>query len=359
MVASQREAAGQERLGGLRRLPLADGWVGLAADGSVAAVEHPVGGRALLLDEHAPGLEQLMHSAARRWGKGFLIVDGLGYRFDAPAALSWRDDGVRLRYDWARCSCTCSGGSADEWSECYELQNPTGQPVTSAASRSARRGGTSTSPAATACSQRRPRPRLDGRRRRLGVGGADGRQSAPGLGLQLTEGELWAYSVESRDHLTGSNVRGHLYLHVDRPRPVRRTPWVGSRDWCCRRAAGTDWPGPLRLVLDLWPTSTPPVRPSSSADGWPVEVGEALELRLAAGAATDVELPLTSASRACATSTCGPATGGGRPDRLLFHPPLRRLAERRGRLPAGPAAPAGAARQPPLRLRALRHPAPG
>ena len=38
--------------------------------------------------------------------------------------------------------------------------------------------------------------------------------SAPGLGLQVTEGELWAYSVESRDHLTGSNVCGHLYLHA-------------------------------------------------------------------------------------------------------------------------------------------------
>ncbi len=38
--------------------------------------------------------------------------------------------------------------------------------------------------------------------------------SGPGLGLQLKEGELWAYSVESREPGTSSNVRGHLYLHV-------------------------------------------------------------------------------------------------------------------------------------------------
>ena len=38
--------------------------------------------------------------------------------------------------------------------------------------------------------------------------------SGPGLGLQLKEGELWAYSIESREPGTSSNVRGHIYLHV-------------------------------------------------------------------------------------------------------------------------------------------------
>ncbi len=36
-----------------------------------------------------------MHSAARRWGKGFLIGDGLGHRFDAPAALAPRVGAAR------------------------------------------------------------------------------------------------------------------------------------------------------------------------------------------------------------------------------------------------------------------------
>lgn len=34
------------------------------------------------------------------------------------------------------------------------------------------------------------------------------------LGLRLTRGQLWGYSVESRNPGTGSNVRGHLMLHV-------------------------------------------------------------------------------------------------------------------------------------------------
>ena len=37
--------------------------------------------------------------------------------------------------------------------------------------------------------------------------------SGPGMGLDLLEGELWSYSVENRDHVSGSNSRGHLYLH--------------------------------------------------------------------------------------------------------------------------------------------------
>ena len=64
--------------------------------------------------------------------------------------------------------------------------------------------------------------------------------SGPGLGLTLTAGELWAYSVESRDQFTGSNLRGHLYLHLtDRARcahamggqPAVLLPAGGSYRW--------------------------------------------------------------------------------------------------------------------------------
>ena len=83
----------------------------------------------------------------------------------------------------------------------------------SARSRSARRGATSTAPAARACAA--PCTRTSGPvGRTRGSGRSRWTASGPGLGLRLTEGELWAYSVESRDPVTGSNVRGHLYLHV-------------------------------------------------------------------------------------------------------------------------------------------------
>jgi hypothetical protein len=112
--------------------------------------------------------------------------------------------------------------------------------------------------------------------------------SGPGLGLVLTEGELWAYSVESRHPVTGSNVRGQLYLHVT---DVAR--------------------GPAR-------------------DGRAVEVGRELTLR----PAPDVDL---SAPALLRRSTPGVrqvyATRDGRRSRIsvLFHPPLRALIEARVR----------------------------
>ncbi len=39
----------------------------------------------MLLDEDPEAPEAVMHEPARRWGKGFLITDRGGHRFDAPA----------------------------------------------------------------------------------------------------------------------------------------------------------------------------------------------------------------------------------------------------------------------------------
>ncbi len=37
--------------------------------------------------------------------------------------------------------------------------------------------------------------------------------NGPGLGLRVTRGALWSYSIEDREHFTGSNIRGHILLH--------------------------------------------------------------------------------------------------------------------------------------------------
>ena len=79
--------------GAVRRFAFGGGEVAIADDGSVLAVGHP-GGRPMLLEEHGGGVESRMHAADRRWGKGFPILDGRGHRFDAPADLAWRGDGV-------------------------------------------------------------------------------------------------------------------------------------------------------------------------------------------------------------------------------------------------------------------------
>jgi hypothetical protein len=189
------------------------GWVGLADDGSVVAVEHPVGHRSMLLNEQGPGLERRMHSAARRWGKGFMTSDGIGYRFDAPTTLTWLDDGVSLRYDCGPVELRVTRSVADNWSESYELCNSSEKAVTV--------GSLAISTPWRDVYQSSHDSLSNAVHAHVWTGGAeswvwavpmDG--SRPGLGLQLIDGELWSYSVESRDQVTGSNVRGHLYLHV-------------------------------------------------------------------------------------------------------------------------------------------------
>ena len=83
----------------------------------------------MLLTEGGPGPEGLMHGAAHRWGKGFAILDGRGYRFDAPARSNWRDDGVDLTYPLGPLTLTVHRRVTGTWSESYELSNLSAEPV--------------------------------------------------------------------------------------------------------------------------------------------------------------------------------------------------------------------------------------
>ena len=114
--------------------------------------------------------------------------------------------------------------------------------------------------------------------------------SAPGLGLTLTAGELWAYSVESRDQFTGSNLRGHLYLHLtDRARCAHA---MGGQPTVPLPPASSYW---LAWHLD-WYDSLDDFRaartPSVQVDRLAARTGEPLALRLAVGAVVDEPLPL-------------------------------------------------------------------
>ena len=94
--------------------------------------------------------------------------------------------------------------------------------------------------------------------------------SGPGLGLTLTDGELWAYSVESRDQFTGSNLRGHLYLHLTDHARCARTPWAGSPSCDYRPPPGTGWPGSstgIRIAARLPRRRTPAVQAARLAAG--------------------------------------------------------------------------------------------
>lgn len=199
---------------GGRRFAFGAGSVHVGDDGAVVQVRHPHGERPVLLQEDPGAPESVMHESARRWGKGFLVVDGAGHRFDSPSELTWRADGVDLRHEIAGLDLSISRRfGASGWTETHEVRNPADREVSigSWAISTPWRDVYSSSG--------------DSLRQavhtHVWTGGADAwvwavpmDGTGPGLGLHVSEGELWAYSVESRDPVTGSNLRGHLYLHV-------------------------------------------------------------------------------------------------------------------------------------------------
>jgi len=304
---------------------LGPGTVTISGEGAVAAVAHPTRAHSMLLEEDPAAPEAAMHDPSRRWGKGFVVTDRAARRFDQPASLSWSDDGVELVHDLGDLELSIGRRVADAWTESYQLRNVASYRVTIGSV------AVSTPWRDVYGSSRESLRRAV--HAHLWTGGADAwvwavpmDGSGPGLGLTLTEGELWAYSVESRDTETGSNVRGHLYLHVtDHARAshamggqpqIRLDPGATYR-WSWR----LDWYDSLAAFHATR-------QPLLDADVLTAQVGESITLRLAPGATTSTPQPV-------AGSTAGiqhvVASDGRRRSRisLLFHPPLRELVEQR------------------------------
>jgi hypothetical protein len=204
-------------------------------DGAVIAVEHPERpGMTYLLDETT----EPWHTAERRWGKGFVITDRGGARWDAatrPEIVTGPDgarvtathplgDGLVLDVErrfgttWAeRYSLRCTGphgvairtlGIYTPWRDVYASA---ADALAHAVHAHVWPGG------GHAFTLAQP---MDG--------------GGPVLGLRVRAGELWAYSIESREALvTGSNVRGHVVLHVTDAARARHAfggqPEVGLR----------------------------------------------------------------------------------------------------------------------------------
>lgn len=215
---------------------------------------------------------------------------------------------------------------SDTWRESYELRNTSDQPV--------RVGSVAISTPWRDVYESSRDSLNRAVHAHLWTGGADSwvwaapmDGTAPGLGLQVLEGELWAYSVESRDEFTGSNVRGHLYLHVTdhhrSPHTFGGQPELtlqpGDR---YRLTWSLAWHASL---ADFHHVRTPVVQ----ADRVAAEVGGALDLRLAEGVTTDTQIPLRVHEPGLRYVDL--TADDGRRSRIacLFHPPLRELAERR------------------------------
>ena len=114
--------------------------------------------------------------------------------------------------------------------------------------------------------------------------------SAPGLGLVLTEGELWSYSVESRNEFTGSNLRGHLYLQVT---DHARSPHAmgGQPEIILGPGHAYRWSWRLNWYDTLADLHAARPAPLVDAADLAAEVGRSLPIRVAAGATLSESTP--------------------------------------------------------------------
>ncbi|MDX2080281.1 MAG: hypothetical protein SFU53_05810 [Terrimicrobiaceae bacterium] len=161
------------------------------------------------------GEAEAWHYAPMRWGKGFLIANGCGRRWDHPEFLQFDKQGVTCRFavNEHLLLSVRRETTGLTWRETYTLHNHASSPLVLGSlgvSTPFRDIYPSAREALTACCHAH-----------IWTGGAHSWVWAlpmsggdPGLGLALTEGELWAYSIESRHQWTGSNVRGHIFLHL-------------------------------------------------------------------------------------------------------------------------------------------------
>lgn len=286
--------------------------------------------RRFLLDEQTDAL----HTAEHRWGSGFMITDRGAARWRTPSMLAIAEDhlhaeftllpGLSLRVDR-------TGG--DRLIERYVWSTTTPAKIS-----------------IDALAVNTPfRDLYDGAAKALSEavhahvhpGGADAwvlaePMSGTGrlLGLILTTGELWAYSVESRNQSVSSNSRGHLLLQsTDRARNPAAfggqpeivlepgADWVleWSLGWFDDRAAflAATEPGlvPDRLVADVGESITV----SGSVDGLVADPG--------------VVVTRTPTGTAVTSRTHGVVHVGSARHRtaLLFTDPLPELVRRRVR----------------------------
>ncbi|MFG1910238.1 hypothetical protein [Kribbella sp. NPDC048928] len=289
------------------------GTVEVADDGAVTQVLHPDGRRVLLDDG-------VVHDSLHAWGKGFVITDRGAFRFDAPAFTRWRSSGIDLMYQFGDLELRVGRRFGEQWTETYELRNTGDTPVelgSVAISTPYRDVYTSSRESLTGAVHAH-----------VWTGGADAwvwatpmDGSGPGLGLQLKEGELWAYSVESREPGTSSNIRGHIYLHVT---DHARSPHAMGGQPAITLAPGATyrWTWQLAWYDDL-PAFHADREPLIDAPRLAAEVGETLEL-IGAAAPSEIRSDVPGVRHV-------DSTDGRSRIAVLFHEPLRVIAERRVR----------------------------
>ncbi|MFI7128120.1 hypothetical protein ACIBQ1_20645 [Nonomuraea sp. NPDC050153] len=194
-----------------RRFAFGGGWVALGADAAPTAFGHASDpDRLYLLDEATDA----WHGPDHHWGAGFAITSRGSGRWQRPYEIDWRADGATARHRPVRgLELEVRRQVAGErYTETHTWTNTGGEPLR-----------------VTGLGLNVPvRDVYDGAATALArschahvfTGGswswvlAEPMSGAPPLlGAIVRTGALWAYSVESRNTVTSSDVRGHLVVH--------------------------------------------------------------------------------------------------------------------------------------------------
>lgn len=309
------------------------------SDGTPIRVEHPAHpGATFLLDER----DADWHHSPFHWGKGFLISDAGSARWDMPDQLDVQLDAMQSSFSLlAGVALQVVRQFGERWIERYTFTNQRDLPLTI---------GSLAISTPFRDVYHSAKESLSGNcHAHIWTGGShsyiwaipmSGR--TPALGLKLTRGELWAYSIESRNPFVKAHNRGHIYLHAT---DAARAPLAFGGQQTIKLAPQASytlewqlgWFSSFGAFGQAFP---PPFRIPTLA----VSLGEPLHIRVDAEGPLQVVAPghveLTRNETGNVTirsATSGVAhidlDWGTRRARtaVLFHHPLRVLVERRVR----------------------------
>lgn len=215
-------------LGSVTRDALADvGGGGMPIEGGAVVLDESTGAPLAFVSKEAPELRYLLseggdpwHTAEHRWGSGF-VAGSVAARWNRPDRVETMADGSVSSFDLdPRLRLTIARTFRGEFRERYVFEASGDEPVIITSAGIVTPFRDVYDDAASSL--------VHGVHAHVWTGGSHAWVIAqpmsgdrPVLGLQLDEGELHAYSIDSRNQFTSSNVRGHIVLQ---PTDAGRNP---------------------------------------------------------------------------------------------------------------------------------------
>ena len=299
-------------------------------DGMPRSFGHPAAPeRRYVLDESTEG----WHTAEHRWGSGFVVTDHGTARWNAPDQVRFDGDRVRSHYSLdVGLELIVERVGGDVLHESYRLVNASADPVT-VLSMGITVPIRDIYPSATESLRTAVHAHVftGGSWAWLLAQPMDG--TPPLLGLTLTRGRLDAYSVESRNTYSFSNVRGHIVLQ---PTDFGRNPEAFGGQSPIVIAPG----GVHETAWDIgWYETADAFVAASSAPAefasFTAETRGSVELRASQDVVVSVSHPATLVrdGDSVRVSAASPGTVdvfiGSARTAVLFHEPVHELVARR------------------------------